>query len=252
MLAMPTALTSQRLRLRTDDRRARRTKPDAVRNLTPRLRQHEVYSVRDDTLPTLLLYRDSFATALIPFLAEHFRRADAFWSSAPDPGMIAAVQPDYVLWEVVERYPHRPLPDIASPSVPGDVAREIGCAEIRRKLGLDGAQGMSSAAEGYVGSATRVGGHLSFSGWAVALDPVRPAARILACYEGRFAGEGAVTESRGDVVRRYDEPGLVSGFRVTLQTGSQTIRTCNQLDFYAISPEGRAGRLKVSHLCQID
>jgi alginate O-acetyltransferase complex protein AlgJ len=58
----------------------------------------------DQSLPTLLMYRDSFAGRLIPYLSEHFRRAIYQWQNEFDFEQIAEEKPDIVIQEYVARH----------------------------------------------------------------------------------------------------------------------------------------------------
>jgi len=55
------------------------------------------------TLPRLVMFRDSFASALIPFLSEHFSRAVYLWQYNFDPAVVATEHPDVVIEEWVGR-----------------------------------------------------------------------------------------------------------------------------------------------------
>jgi hypothetical protein len=59
----------------------------------------------DPHLPQALVLRDSFGEALIPFLAENFRRTVYVWQDAPtfDCDLVAKERPDVVIQEMVER-----------------------------------------------------------------------------------------------------------------------------------------------------
>lgn len=50
-----------------------------------------------------LLYRDSFSEALLPYLAEDFRRLHAAYGHAVDGRLVREVQPDMVVIELIER-----------------------------------------------------------------------------------------------------------------------------------------------------
>ena len=81
-----------------------------------------VMETGDASLPSLVMFRDSFAHELIPFLAEHFNRSVYLWPypSTPretrgfDRAAIESLKPDLVIDEFVERYftefPVRPKP----------------------------------------------------------------------------------------------------------------------------------------------
>ena len=58
-----------------------------------------VTEIPNSSLPKLLMFRDSYANALIPFLSEHFRRAVYLWQYEIDPDLVAAEQPDIVIHE---------------------------------------------------------------------------------------------------------------------------------------------------------
>jgi hypothetical protein len=57
----------------------------------------------DTALPRAVIFRDSFATALVPLLAEHFRRSVYVWKNAFDTAVIEREKPDFVIHELVER-----------------------------------------------------------------------------------------------------------------------------------------------------
>lgn len=58
----------------------------------------------DTTLPRLVMYRDSFAVELIPFLSDHFERAVYVLHFQVDENFIYSEQPDVVIIEITERY----------------------------------------------------------------------------------------------------------------------------------------------------
>jgi hypothetical protein len=55
-------------------------------------------------LPRAVVFRDSFASALIPFLSEHFSRAVYLWQNNFDPATIEIEHPDVVIQEWVGRH----------------------------------------------------------------------------------------------------------------------------------------------------
>jgi alginate O-acetyltransferase complex protein AlgJ len=59
----------------------------------------------DSTLPRAVIFRDSFADALIPFLSEHFQRVFYLWQEPYefDFSAIERERPDIVIQEIVER-----------------------------------------------------------------------------------------------------------------------------------------------------
>jgi hypothetical protein len=62
----------------------------------------------DSSLPRLLMYRDSFTIALIPFLSDHFSYAAYLWAYPTDELYydVAIEKPDVVIIEFTERYLH--------------------------------------------------------------------------------------------------------------------------------------------------
>lgn len=71
-----------------------------------------VTELNDPDLPTAVIFRDSFAHELMPFLSEHFKRAVYLWPYPSTPresrvfdwATVDAVKPDLVIDEFVERY----------------------------------------------------------------------------------------------------------------------------------------------------
>ncbi len=59
--------------------------------------------IDDPTLPTAVIFRDSFSTTLVPYFEEHFRRSVFVWSYQVDFDLVIHEQPDIVILEVVER-----------------------------------------------------------------------------------------------------------------------------------------------------
>jgi hypothetical protein len=57
----------------------------------------------DATLPKLVVFRDSFATALIPHLSDYSRRCVYLWQKDLDPEVVRQEKPDLVIHEIVGR-----------------------------------------------------------------------------------------------------------------------------------------------------
>ncbi len=57
----------------------------------------------DPTLPAAVMFRDSFADSLEPFLSEHFRRIVFSWQYTFDRDLVEREKPDLVIQEMVER-----------------------------------------------------------------------------------------------------------------------------------------------------
>lgn len=78
--------------------------PDPVDTSVYPGRAMVVKETNDPRLPKALIFRDSFATPLIPFLAEHFRSSVFIWTFDFLPELIEREKPDVVIFECVERY----------------------------------------------------------------------------------------------------------------------------------------------------
>ena len=76
----------------------------------------------DPQLPRAVVFRDSFGSALIPFLSEHFSRAVYLWQYDVDPGVIALEHPQVVIQEWVGRRLSTLLPYDAVAEMPAQPA----------------------------------------------------------------------------------------------------------------------------------
>jgi len=74
--------------------------------------------IDDPALPKLVMFRDSFGSALVPFLAEHFRRSLFLWQHDFDPAIIEKEKPDFVVWEITSRRCHSAWFHPANPPLP--------------------------------------------------------------------------------------------------------------------------------------
>jgi alginate O-acetyltransferase complex protein AlgJ len=68
----------------------------------------EIYACDRPGLPRAVMYRDSMAIPLIPFLSENFRRIVYVSARRLDPALILREKPDVVIEEMVERSLHAP------------------------------------------------------------------------------------------------------------------------------------------------
>jgi hypothetical protein len=96
--------------------RTRVTEPSTPGPLQPA--EFRVVMEQDNLrLPQALVFRDSFGDALIPFLAEHFRRTVYIWQDYPtfDRELVEKEHPDVVLQEMVER--KLAYPDLVPPEL---------------------------------------------------------------------------------------------------------------------------------------
>ena len=65
---------------------------------------HEFY-IEEEGLPTMIMYRDSFSTNLMSFLAEKFSysRFHTMWEYPEELELYEQIKPDYIIIEYVER-----------------------------------------------------------------------------------------------------------------------------------------------------
>lgn len=68
----------------------------------------------DPSLPRAVIFRDSFALRLVPFLSEHFSRAVYLWQDDFDADIVRREHPDVVIQEIVGRhlYDFIPSPEL--------------------------------------------------------------------------------------------------------------------------------------------
>jgi alginate O-acetyltransferase complex protein AlgJ len=63
-----------------------------------------VTEIADPRLPRAVVFRDSFATGLIPYLSEHFSRTVYLWQNDFDADVVLKEHPDVVIQEIVGRH----------------------------------------------------------------------------------------------------------------------------------------------------
>jgi alginate O-acetyltransferase complex protein AlgJ len=65
-------------------------------------------------LPRAVIFRDSFVSALVPFLSEHFSRAVYLWQKDVTVEQLREERPDVVIYQIVSRrlYLFTPTPDL--------------------------------------------------------------------------------------------------------------------------------------------
>ena len=59
---------------------------------------------QDQSLPKLVLFRDSFSTSLLAMVAQHFSRLVVVWQPNIDYGLIDRERPDFVISQQAERF----------------------------------------------------------------------------------------------------------------------------------------------------
>ena len=109
MIGLTRVLRETDLRLiPTRQRRARVVEPAGApaTEETGRL----VTEIDDPELPRALIFRDSFASALVPFLSEHFSRAVYLWQDDFDAAEVLNERPRIVIQEIVGRHLYSFLP----------------------------------------------------------------------------------------------------------------------------------------------
>jgi len=70
--------------------------------------------------PKAVIVRDSFMTAVVPFLSEHFSRAVYVWQKDFDATTVKEERPDVVIHEIVGRHLYNfiPSPEVVPPIDP--------------------------------------------------------------------------------------------------------------------------------------
>jgi hypothetical protein len=73
-----------------------------------------VLEISSSALPRAVVFRDSFSTALVPLLSEHFSRVVYLWQNDFDANEVLAEHPDVVIQEIVGRhlYTFVPSPEL--------------------------------------------------------------------------------------------------------------------------------------------
>jgi len=69
-----------------------------------------VTEIPGSRLPRALIFRDSFASRLVPFLSEHFSRAVYLWQNDFDANAVIKERPDVVIQEIVGRHLYSFIP----------------------------------------------------------------------------------------------------------------------------------------------
>jgi hypothetical protein len=113
MMGLKRVLREQALVLvPTHPRRARVVEPPGAEPTAEEGRL--ITEITGSSLPTAVIFRDSFASRLVPFLSEHFRRAVYLWQNDFDPQVIEQEHPDIVIQEIVGRhlYGFTPSPEL--------------------------------------------------------------------------------------------------------------------------------------------
>ena len=73
-----------------------------------------VTEISDKALPRAVMFRDSFAGRLMPYLSEHFSRIVYLWENDFDPEVVRQEHPQVVIQEYVARHllVYAPYPDL--------------------------------------------------------------------------------------------------------------------------------------------
>ncbi len=103
MLGLADVMTEEDLRMTPRQPRCARLVEENVENSYGAAARY-VTECDNPSLPRAVIYRDSFATALIPFLSEHFSRAVYIWERDVNPAIILEERPDVVIHEWVGRH----------------------------------------------------------------------------------------------------------------------------------------------------
>ena len=116
MLGLEAYLEESSFALVANPRRARRVEPpESLGELDLQQSKRIVFEVPDPSLPTALIVRDSFATAIIEAVSERFRRSMWIWSRQLDLSSLQTEQPDIVIVELTERFFSTKPPRVIAP-----------------------------------------------------------------------------------------------------------------------------------------
>ena len=96
--------------LRLEPRTPRRARVVEPARPSRALMDARVVTEQPGTRPRAVIFRDSFGSAMIPFLSEHFSRAVYVWQNDLDPALVLQERPNVVIQEWVGRHLHTAAP----------------------------------------------------------------------------------------------------------------------------------------------
>ena len=108
MLGLKGVLEEEDLRL--EPRTPRRARVIEPVRASRALMDARVVTEQPGTRPRAVIFRDSFGSAMIPYLSEHFSRAVYVWQNEFDPDLVLAERPQVVIQEWVGRHLHVTAP----------------------------------------------------------------------------------------------------------------------------------------------
>ena len=103
MMGLKRVLGEEQLVLRRKQAR-RYVRRDPIGNIVEAGEGRIVTEIPGSTLPSAVVFRDSFTAAMAPFLSEHFRRVVYLWRNDFAADEVLAEHPDVVLQEIVSRH----------------------------------------------------------------------------------------------------------------------------------------------------
>lgn len=108
MLGLKAVIEEEDLQL--EPRTPRRARVIEPHNASRALMDARVVTEQPGDAPRAVVFRDSFGSAMIPFLSEHFSRAVYAWQNEVDPALILQEQPAVVIQEWVGRHLYTAAP----------------------------------------------------------------------------------------------------------------------------------------------
>ena len=102
MLGLKSVLEEEDLQL--EPRTPRRARVIEPARASRALMDARVVTEQPGTRPRAVIFRDSFGSAMIPYLSEHFSRAVYVWQNEFDPELVLAEKPQVVIQEWVGRH----------------------------------------------------------------------------------------------------------------------------------------------------
>ena len=145
MLGLTDVLSEDDLRLTPrNGRRARIVEPAHPNEFYEDARI--VTEIPDASLPRAVIFRDSFASALVPFLSEHFSRAVYLWQNNFDPAVVDQEHPTVVIQEWVGRHlsnqwPYDAVADLPRAPAPPPAVQQAATGAARKPTRTVRAQG---------------------------------------------------------------------------------------------------------------
>lgn len=205
-----------------------------------------VFEIQDPSLPHAVVFRDSFSTALIPFLSEHFSRVAYAWRGF-DTSVVIAEKPSIVVEAFVERSlvwdkPFGEVPVVdQKPQTSHDSrspnAERSGIQEARIPTAVPG------SVIGTLDVLKVVNDLVILEGWASDKIEQKPAKRVLVFVGEDLLGDVSPHLDRPDVVQAFGQKFKGSGFYLQLPVKLFAGKKGRPLKILGLTENGVAGEI---------